>query len=121
MIALVNPGSEPVRRPELGLAEAAVDRFVQQATQVHGLQFRGRRRLHSADRNGRFGFVIAFADASGLGMEHEIVMPGVRLRYLEYRGQGGGRVRYFYRLYLNGVSWLWPFAISLCGAAVRRG
>jgi len=119
--AVVNHGSEPISEASLCLAEVAVDRFAQQAAQVHGMRLRGRCRLPEADRHGRFGFVLTFAWAAGQEIDHEIAMPGVSLDLVEYRAQDRTSCWDFYRLYLNGGSWLWEFAINLCGGPVRRG
>ncbi len=119
--AVVNHGSEPISEASLCLAEVAVDRFAQQAAQVHGMRLRGRRRLSEADRHGRFGFVLVFACAGGQEIEHEIAMPGVRLDLVEYRAQDRTSAWDIHRLYLNGASWLWEFAINLCGGPVQRG
>jgi hypothetical protein len=107
----------PVRiaAAELGILEAIVAAdslviFVDDLRAAGGQPLTTVRRMDRDDRvGGPFGFDIIYD-----GISVPVQMPGLpveRLRYVPGRSEKAGE---FERLYVNGGSWLWPFALKVC-------
>lgn len=89
-------------------AEANMAVFVQdldgEAAEVTGYE-----RTPDADYgDGRYAFTLSVAD----GRTFEIQMPGIPLEHL--RGDGTDPFAY-HRLYVDGNSWLWGYALATVG------
>jgi hypothetical protein len=104
MDLVINPGTEPVE----GTADqAATNMLVLLADlALDGMTWV---RTPAADRGGRYAFRVQYA-----GREAEVRMPGLPLEAVRY--QAGGNPWHFPRLYVNGSSWLWAYAVTILHA-----
>lgn len=108
---IINPGSGPVPSAsvdnatcnmgvftdDLRAAGLDVDTFIRRAASDYG--------------DGRYAYSVVFAD----GRSVEIQMPGLpvdRVRFLDAPDQN---IWDFPRLYVDDSSWVWKFALSVCG------
>lgn len=67
------------------------------------------RRRRSLDGDGRYGFWIR----NNAGKVTTIAMPGIPLQHVRWRGHAHEDAWLFPRLYVDGSSWLWRFAVEL--------
>ena len=116
MSVVINPGSGPVRGATEELASKAIEKFIQDLG-VDGVTAE-REPEHDYDkeyRDGRFCFLLKKS-----GDSVEVQVPGLevdRVRYMEKESQN---IWHYPRLYVNGSSWVWSFALhavvrELCG------
>lgn len=115
MTVIVNPGSGPVEG-EAQQARANLDVLLADASVGHD----GPSRVLFLDalgrqQDGRFRFVVR----SGEEAEVEIDMPGLALERVRYMQERDQNIFDFPRLYVNGSSWLWCFAVTMVGEALR--
>jgi len=100
----INPGSGPVANAKEAYATENIEAFIRDCS-GDGIKWR---RKPESDENGRFTFVL-YKD--GTDRTHEIDMPGLpldRVRFMEEPGQNPWN---FPRLFVDGSSWFWMFAI----------
>lgn len=66
---------------------------------------------HTCDpeADGRFTFALAFGDVS-----FEIEMPGVPVERVRYTGADDQNIWDYPRLYVDGSSWVWRYAVAAC-------
>jgi len=98
----VNPGTGPVDGAAEGDARKNMKQLIIDA-EIPGARIR---RKKSLDENGRFGFRVTHAYRIW-----EVEMPGLPLERVRY--MKGLDPRQFPRLYLDGSSWLWEFAVGI--------
>ena len=108
---IVNPGTGPVPDATLAHAQAAAEQLCVEA----GLQRYCIERHAAGDAgyrgpDGRFGFRV---HVPGCNQPCPLRIPGVPLPLLAYRGEPGQKIFNFPRLYLDGGSWVWLFAVDL--------
>lgn len=60
--------------------------------------------------DGRWAFVLQVGET-----RHEVEMPGLPLEEVRYLGTEDQNIWDFPRLYVDGSSWVWKFAINQCG------
>jgi hypothetical protein len=103
MQIVINPGSGPV-------ADATVDHAT---TNMHhfitDLDIKGLRmvRVPDDDSDGRFGFLLWQGTHCT-----EVEMPGIPLAKVRFMREDGQDPWDFPRLYVDGSSWLWCFALN---------
>lgn len=114
MRVYINPGSGPVE----GATEVNADANMAQLIVDARLTAPGRyERAPAADEDdGRFAFVV-----SCNGRTCEVHMPGLPLEAVRYLGVEGQNIWHYPRLYVDGSSWVWKYAMTslfdvLCGA-----
>ena len=61
------------------------------------------------DGDGRFTFVLIRADGTTVAVD----MPGLPLDRVRYMGAGVQNIWDFPRLYIDGSSWIWAYAINI--------
>jgi len=106
----INPGSGPVLDATEANARANIAAFVADLSELYAARVTDG---ESANRDGRWAFSIEIAD--GLHIRRaEIDMPGLPLEQVRYLGQGDQNIWDFPRLYVDGDSWVWEFALSAC-------
>lgn len=125
-IAIINPGTEPIMDASVEHAKDNMAAFadeVMERLQASGLKkdrYIGFHRQANKDYGeGRFAFhLVAISGGAG---EHvavvEIQMPGWPLANVRYVGGEDQNAWAFPRLYVDGSSWLWKFAVNM---AVNR-
>lgn len=100
---IINPGSGPVPNATEDNAVDNMRHFVTDCKQ-DGLQFV---RIPNADYGeGRFAFLIWRNTRC-----HEIQMPGLGLDRVRYTGSEEQNIWHFPRLYVNGSSYVWKWAL----------
>lgn len=98
----INPGTGPVAGSTEEEARKNMKQLVIDAD-IQGARVRRKKRL---DEDGRFGFRITYAD-----QVWDIEMPGLPLERVRY--VKGLNPWDFPRLYVDGSSWLWEFAVGI--------
>jgi hypothetical protein len=124
MNIIINPGTGPVTGATLENADENIRQFVQDLRD--GLFRDGpdhcefakifvRRGDTSWDEDGRFAFVIWGKTVDGQDWENEIDMPGLPLDQVRWIDGPDQNIWDFPRLYVDGSSWAWKFALSSAG------
>lgn len=62
------------------------------------------------ERDGRFTYLIDF----GPDLRFEIEMPGLPIEQVRWTGHEDGDIWDFPRLYVDGSSWVWKYAVAAC-------
>jgi hypothetical protein len=99
---IINPGSGPVANALLTNAEANIQQFIKDC----GIE--GITAAHSpeGDERGRFLFVLTRGE-----VQHEVEMPGLPIEQVRYTGAADQSILDFPRLYVDGSSWVWKYAV----------
>ena len=100
---VINPGTGPVEDATLENAEASIAAFVQDL----GIDVVWIARRPQQDKNGRYGFILRRNDCECI-----IEMPGLPVEQVRYIKAPGQKIYDFPRLYVDGSSWVWRFALS---------
>lgn len=110
MSIVINPGTGPVDGATEEQARANMDAFCADlreagiiATTITLLQ-------DDHDGDGRFAYRLGTGDARQL----DVLMPGIALDEVRYMGADGQDIWDFPRLYVDGSSWVWLFALRAC-------
>jgi hypothetical protein len=109
MSIFINPGTGPI----VGATEenAAFNAGVFSADlMARGLQIQLAQRAVNLDDEGRFGWRLYF----GAGRSVEIEMPGLPLAQVRYIDPAEQNIWDFPRLYVDGSSWVWCYALDAC-------
>ncbi|MET7776293.1 hypothetical protein ABZU94_10550 [Streptomyces mirabilis] len=110
MTIFINPGSGPVREATEEHAAINITVFGDDLRRA-GLDVRSADRIPANDYgDGRYAFELAMAD----GRTIEIQMPGLPVERVRYVGEDDQNIWDFPRLYVDGSSWVWKFALSVC-------
>lgn len=110
MSMIVNPGSGPVSGGTRQNAVANVHAFIQDVTTA-GRARRGHLLSVTGPEGGRWTCLVDFD-----GTTVEIGMPGLPLKEVRYVDPAEQDLWDFPRLYVNGSSWFWMFALQLVGS-----
>ncbi len=103
----INPGSGPVEGTSEANALANLVQFGRDLIE-RGHKVGEPVRVPEQDENGRYAFVLP-VDGQG----HEIDMPGLPLEEVRWLGQESGNIWHFPRLYVDGSSWVWKYALLI--------
>lgn len=119
MNVIINPGSGPVGDATEANATAAMERF---ANDLRALGHQGfvHLRQPGLDADGRFGFALQHP-ALPNGAAVEIEMPGLPVERVRYMGEDGQNIWDFPRLYVDGSSWVWKYALGVVGDVLKDG
>lgn len=110
MTIIMNPGSGPVQGATEEHAAYNMGVFTVEVMQRRGHDVvPGAERRPDLDDEGRFGWALIFGDET-----YEIEMPGLPLADVRYMGLEGQNILGFPRLYVNGSSWIWKYALGIC-------
>lgn len=120
---IVNPGTGPVRNATLQNAEANISQLVRDIIErlPRDLATTSIRATRDADQDraddGRYGFTIAVCLTSADNITYEtslsVEMPGLPLEAVNFGARDDDNPWNFPRLYLDGSSWLWRYALEL--------
>ena len=102
MRVIINPGTGPVADATEELAIAAATKMVDDI-KLQGATFRRAPKRDEGD--GRYGFVFSLDERSV-----DVDIPGLPLDRVRY--MNGQNPWHFPRLYVDGNSWLWEFAVG---------
>lgn len=118
MNIIINPGSGPVDDATEANAHAAIRQF------TSDLRARGiavvDMRQPDLDGEGRYGFALT-SEALPNGTAIEVEMPGLPVDRVRYMDEDGQNIWDFPRLYVDGSSWVWKFALGVVVDTVRDG
>lgn len=98
---IINPGSGPVSGATPAQALANTEVFAQE---IGGAKIEG---PLGTEGDGRWKFRL-----SRDGLFVEIDMPGIELESVRYLGSGDQNIWDFPRLYVDGGSWVWKYAVG---------
>ncbi|MEU6295050.1 hypothetical protein [Streptomyces erythrochromogenes] len=104
----MNPGAEPLPLGTKETAQANMAVFVEDVNAEASIVTSYEPAPSTDDGEGRFGFTLSLAD----GRVFDILMPGIPLERL--RGDGTNAFAY-HRVYVDGNSWLWGYAVAIVG------
>jgi len=102
---IINPGSGPVDNSSEKNACENIKHFITD----NGVDYVKWIRIADEDyREGRYAFLLWKENLC-----HEIQMPGIPLEQVRYVQNVGQNIWDFPRLYVDGSSWVWCFALGL--------
>ena len=104
MSLIINPGSGPVGGASEEEAVANIHAFIDDLIEQGHAAALG---AYGDEDDGRWPFDIV-VDGDG----HDIEMPGIPLAQVRYLGRDDQDIWDFPRLYVDGSSWVWCFALS---------
>lgn len=116
MSVIINPGSGPVAGATRENAEANVRQLLVDADAPNAeINFVKVGTIYGTDKpDGRFEF-----DLSMDGHVCNVEMPGLSLERVRYLGQPDQNIWDFPRLYVDGSSWVWTYAIGFVDDALH--
>lgn len=103
MAIFINPGSGPVADSAEENARAALEVFLDDL----GEDFDSDRQSTGED-DGRWTYAVKHRVH-----EHDVEMPGLPPAEVRWMGEESGSIFAFPRLYVDGSSWVWAFALSV--------
>lgn len=110
MTIFINPGSGPVQGADEAQAAYNMGFFVADLAEK-GLGIPTFQRSPELDDgDGRSTFTLTWE-----GYKREIQMPGIPLAQVRYLGSDDQNIWDFPRLYVDGSSWVWCYALDACG------
>jgi hypothetical protein len=118
-IVVLNPGTGPVPSPKGELAAAAIMTFVGDVLKdPRALASSPVSVMRTRDKphDGYFGYELSTTTA-GVFRDAFVHMPGAPLEQLRWLG-GSQNPFAFYRLYVEGNSWLWKYAVDTAADAL---
>lgn len=104
MQVIINPGSGPVSEGSRSQSKANIKAFIQDLGHPD-VKFR----FHSIARDGRHTYYLYHEN-----QKVEIQMPPLPLEKVRYMQEDGQNIWHFPRLYVDGSSWVWCFALNVC-------
>lgn len=108
---VINPGSGPVSEATRERAAASLAVFIEDL----GLSGVASKERPEHDGGGRFGFVLRLGERTTT-----IRMPGWPVERVRFLGPGQNAWD-FPRLYVDGSSWLWCFALTMAKRDLEAG
>ncbi|MFJ2477089.1 hypothetical protein ACIOWI_29645 [Streptomyces sp. NPDC087659] len=107
---VINPGSGPVAEATEEHAAINIAVFADDLRRA-GFAVDGCTRTPDADYgDGRYAFTLAMADGRAI----EIQMPGLPTDKVRYLSEPDQNIWDFPRLYVDGSSWVWSYALGSC-------
>jgi hypothetical protein len=113
---ILNPGAGDVPGATYNNAARNINTFMDDLRKAHGYTEMGVvPRDHTAERGGRWLFVVTCTvPMAKAPLEQWLIdMPGLPLDQVRYTGPPMNPFD-FPRLYVDGSSWLWKFAVDIC-------
>lgn len=109
MTVFINPGSGPVVDATVENAAFNMGAFTADLLHRDDTDIPSVERNPDLDDEGRFGWVLHFSDR-----DIEVEMPGLPLAQVRYMQDPSQNIWDFPRLYIDGSSWVWKYALSAC-------
>ncbi len=107
MYVIINPGTGPVDGSSEDEARKNMEVFVEELRN-RGNNVVGFERASNVEPDdGRYDYGVHIAD----GRTVEIEMPGLPLEEVRFTGEDDQNPWHYPRLYVDGSSWLWKFAL----------
>src|SRR5687768_2843943 len=104
MTFIINPGTGPVEGASEDEARANIAQLILDA----GLDHCGIYDTDSQPGDGRYRFRLSYDDKTC-----EVDVPGLPIERVRYLGKPHQNIFDFPRLYVDGSSWLWGFAVGM--------
>lgn len=117
MNIVINPGSGPVNNAIEANAADNMTVFIGNLRDAGHDVGTFTRRPDADYGQGRYAFDIAMTD----GRSIEIQMPGLPVDRIRYMAEDGQDIWDYSRLYVDGSSWVWKFALSVVARALGEG
>ena len=109
---IINPGTEACQDTKEKNAIENIKQFIQDC-EVLGLKWKRKKKLDYGD--GRYAFIVKktrkFFSITSKTIKWEIQMPGLPLKKVRYLGNPDQNIWNYPRLYVDGSSWVWKYAI----------
>lgn len=105
---IISPGTGPVEGATIDHAYANMDALLKDAGLVGATWSRD---IDAEEQGGRFSFLVNIPGAERFG-RLTVDMPGIPLERVRYTGDEGQNIWDFPRLYVDGSSWVWKFAVN---------
>lgn len=111
MNVIINPGTGPVAGATLAHAHANMEQLLKDCGHPDA---KWRRDPEASEDDGRFAFLVTCppCEAEPKGWECSVDMPGIPLKEVRWMDKKGQNIWHFPRLYVDGSSWVWKFAIN---------
>lgn len=108
---MINPGTGPVVGSTLDNAHANMQKLLEDAGFPDASW---RRNVDAPEDDGRFSFLVECPadDEHPRGYACSVDMPGISLEAVRYVGAKDQNIWHFPRLYVDGSSWVWKFAVN---------
>ncbi len=108
---IINPGTGPVAGATLDNAYKNMEALLRDAGIPDAKWCRD---VDAEEGGGRFSFLVTVPDPDDEGSTTgcPVDMPGIPLAEVRYLGEPGQNIWDFPRLYVDGSSWVWKFAVS---------
>jgi len=100
---IINPGTGKVETGSKEQSEINIKKFIEDLGVEVTYEFK------KVDNDGRHIYEI-----SNGKIIHEIDMPAILLDNVRYLGEEGQNIWNYPRLYVDGSSWVWKYAINMC-------
>jgi hypothetical protein len=107
MTIFINPGSGPVADATIENASFNMGAFTGDLLRLDDSAIPSVERRSEMDDDGRYCFVLRFPDR-----EVEVEMPGLPLAQVRWLDEPGQNIWDFPRLYVDGSSWVWKYALN---------
>ncbi|MCP3820126.1 hypothetical protein NLX86_19095 [Streptomyces sp. A3M-1-3] len=118
MTIFINPGSGPVAAATAANADACMRQFVADLRDMGVTVVEMRQ--PGLDDGGRFGYAL-HSQSRPNGQAIEVEMPGLSVDKVRYTGDDGQNIWDFPRLYVDGDSWIWCYALDIVKDTIRGG
>lgn len=103
MIVSINPGTGPVSDNGTNQSEINIKKFIEDLGVNATFEFK------EVLEDGRHSYEIHFN-----GNTHYIDMPAIPIENVRYVGGPEQNIWHFPRLYVDGSSWVWKYALNVC-------
>ncbi len=114
MTIIINPGSGPVDEATLEFAQAAMDEFALDVKRARGMDVTWSTPKGQKGARGRWPFYLHLGTDWEPAETYHVGMPGLPVAKVRFMGENGQDIWDFPRLYVNGSSWVWLYAIGVC-------
>lgn len=108
MTIFINPGSGPVSGASLGNARKNFATLAEDVCQAGASSAELKDAPLTDEHDGRFRGVLVVDE-----VPHEVDMPGLSLESVRWMDEPGQDIWDFPRLYVDGSSWVWMFAVGV--------
>ena len=115
---IVNPGSGSVGGADEENARANMRALAEEVAQRYGADVEVG--APKGERKGRWVFPLTVS-RGGASRTHEVEMPGLPLERVRWRSPEDGSIWDFPRLYVDGSSWIWKFAVAVLDPDEQQG
>jgi len=107
---IINPGTEPLATSSEDAATRSMEALLKDLADGASASF-----VRDADcdydatyEDGRYAFALTYRD-----QDFEIQMPGWEPEKVRFTGEGDQNIWDYPRLYVNGNSWVWKYALGI--------